>query len=423
MAWAEEKNDTSEETDVWITGIGLISSLGQSVEAHWHKLGGNEGAPVQPVVDQTTLAPYRVHPLGEIDFSAQIPRKGDLRQMGKWQSIGVYAAGLALDDAELAGHQDLLDQTDMIVAAGNGERDSTADQTVLEKLFAQSAEGAESGSVLNEALQTVLRPTLYLAELSNLLAGNISIIHGVTGSSRTFKGEEMAGVSALEDAVRRIKSGQGEIFLVGGAFNAERPDLALSYELCGALWGGAYRPVWQRSSDGGGFVMGSVGAFLVLESDAHARRRGKKPYARISDVVLGRCSRDRDESCSKKNADILLDRLRPRLKDGPLPVLSGASGVEPATVIELGWLESLQQSGPSPSIRAYGTVIGHSLEAHFPAGIALAALAASKGEFYKPFDTSGHEHPHAQSAEQVLVTGWGHWRGEGLALVETVGAN
>ena len=47
-----------------------------------------------------------------------------------------------------------------------------------------------------------LRPTLFLAQLSNLLAGNISIVHGVTGSSRTFMGEEAAGVDAVRIACR-----------------------------------------------------------------------------------------------------------------------------------------------------------------------------------------------------------------------------
>ena len=47
-----------------------------------------------------------------------------------------------------------------------------------------------------------LRPTLFLAQLSNLLAGNISIVHGVTGSSRTFMGEEAAGVDAVRIAWR-----------------------------------------------------------------------------------------------------------------------------------------------------------------------------------------------------------------------------
>ncbi len=49
---------------------------------------------------------------------------------------------------------------------------------------------------LNERLMNDLRPTLFLAQLSNLLAGNIAIVHGVTGSSRTFMGEEAAGVDA-----------------------------------------------------------------------------------------------------------------------------------------------------------------------------------------------------------------------------------
>src|SRR3712207_8516744 len=43
-----------------------------------------------------------------------------------------------------------------------------------------------------------LRPTLFLAQLSNLLAGNISIVHGVAGSSRTFMGEESAAARSEE---------------------------------------------------------------------------------------------------------------------------------------------------------------------------------------------------------------------------------
>ena len=71
-----------------------------------------------------------------------------------------------------------------------------------------------------------LRPTLFLAQLSNLLAGNISIVHGVTGSSRTFMGEEAAGVDAVRIALSRIDAGQSDIALVGGAYNGERPGPA-----------------------------------------------------------------------------------------------------------------------------------------------------------------------------------------------------
>ena len=414
------QSSASGEPEVWITGLGLISSLGEGGSAHWALLTGDDG---DRVVDETSFAPYPVHPLGDIDFATQIERKSDLRQMGPWQRIGVYAAGLALEDAGIAGRQELLDETELIVAAGNGERDEAADGAVLKALADAAEPRGVSGGVLNKALQTTLRPTLYLAELSNLLAGNISIVHGVSGSSRTYKGEEMAGVSAVEDAVRRITNAQGQLFLVGGAFNAERADATLAYELGGALWHGPFKSVWERAGEGGGFVMGSLGAFVVLEADAHARARGQEPYAKISGVASERSERSRNKNGAVRSVDALLDGLMPELDDRPLGVLSGASGVEPATHDELSWLEGLENRGIAAAIRAYGTMLGHSVEAHFPAGLALAALAVSRHGFFRAFDNSGREQPFEGQAERILVTGWGHWAGEGLALVETAGTH
>ena len=106
--------------------------------------------------------------------------------MENWQRIGTYAAGLALDSAGVKGKTDILSHMDMIVAAGGGERDLTVDLNILSSI----ARAANPAAFLNERLMSDLRPTLFLAQLSNLLAGNISIVHGVTGSSRTFMGEE-----------------------------------------------------------------------------------------------------------------------------------------------------------------------------------------------------------------------------------------
>src|SRR5439155_4011565 len=156
-------------------------------DAHWQALNR---APPQP--DTTTFAPYITHKLGPVDFDKQIPKKGDQRQMEAWQRIGTYAAGLALDDAGVKGNADVLARTDMIVAAGGGERDQAVDLALLQGVAAAE----KPGVFLNERLMSDLRPTLFLAQLSNLLAGNISIVHGVTGSSRTFMGEEASGVDA-----------------------------------------------------------------------------------------------------------------------------------------------------------------------------------------------------------------------------------
>jgi len=396
--------------DVWITGLGLVSSLGEGCDEHWQQL--TNGGPVKPLVENITFAPYPVHPLIELDYSKQITRRADMRQMGSWQKLGTYTAGMALNDAGITGHEALLEKTNLIVAAGGGERDMQVDTSLLETSGSQN-EGQEAR---NEILMNDLRPTHFLSELSNLLAGNISIVHGVIGSSRTFMGEEMAGFSAVEVAARRIQNQQGELFLVGGAFNAEREDILLQLDLGGLLWARNHEALWQRQSSGGGMILGSASAFLVLESKTHALARGAKPYARLSEIVSGRSKRK--DNGATHLAQQQFEKLNDRLNPGPLAYLSGSSGLKTATSQELAFIDSLKNKDYKVALRGYGTVLGHSVEAHFPAGLVLASLAASKGEFYDPFDTSDLENKTVSSVEQVIVTACGPFHGEGMALVE-----
>src|SRR6202048_3123879 len=242
--------DNRRET--WITGVGIVSSLGEGPDMHWRRL--NEA---KPIVDDKAFAPYIVHPLAAIDFDKQIPKKGDQRQMEPWQRIGTYAAGLALDSAGCKGNAALLGHMDMIVAAGGGERDEAVDGAILSAL----PKAARPDMFLNEHLMNDLRPTLFLAQLSNLLAGNISIVHGVTGSSRTFMGEEAAGVDAVRVALARIASGQSDIALVGAAHNGERKEMLMLYECGNFNLKDGFAPVWSRAPKGG-FALGSGGAFL-----------------------------------------------------------------------------------------------------------------------------------------------------------------
>ncbi len=393
--------------EVWITGIGILSAAGEQTALH--SPGAFElNGPRSPVF----MSRYPVQPLCAVNLDDQIPKVSEQRQMSRWQRIGVYAAGLALDDAGLAGKSEVLEKTHLLVAAGNGDRDCSLDSKVLEYGIRDRMPAAE----FNEALLRGLRPTLYLGELSNLLAGNISIVHHVTGSSRTFKGEEIAGVSVIENAYRRISSDQGDLFLVGGALNAERDDLLLGYELGQFLWSDSPASVWSRGSGGGGLILGSVGAFLVIEAREHAEARGKIPYARIAAVRSNRCNREPGQI--RRVFEELCEDLQ--IPTGPLAVISGASGVEPVTSEEVVFLEGFATSGRPASARAHGSRIGHGVEAHFPSGVCLAALALSEGRFYEPMPDCAFETDYRGDLGQVLVTGVGHWRGEGLALLERV---
>jgi 3-oxoacyl-[acyl-carrier-protein] synthase II len=389
-------------TEVWITGIGLATSLGEGLDANWEALNAR-----RINVDEKGFAPYVVHPMAPVNFDAQIPKKGDQRQMEAWQRIGTYAAGLALDSAGVKGNKEILGRMDMIVAAGGGERDLTVDSNILNL----EAKGNSAPGFLNERLMNDLRPTLFLAQLSNLLAGNIAIVHGVTGSSRTFMGEEAAGVDAARIALARIAAGQSDIALIGGSQNGERKDLLVLYEFGDFNLRDKFAPVWAREKNAG-FALGSGGAFLVIESRAHAEARGAKPYARLSNVVSDLAHRKHPGEITA-TLEKLWSKLG-KLEKGA--IITGATGAEPVTSEERAFLGE----HPDFPVRATGTMFGHTMETQFPLGLALAALSISRGALFPSNDPTGLEVEMSGPPTQIVVVGAGHWRGEGMALVEAI---
>lgn len=369
------------QRDVVITGIGLASSLGEGVELHAQALAN----PPAPTVDTESFAPYPVHPLKPLELDRQIPKKSDQRQMEPWQRLGVYAAGLALETAGLKEDAQAKSLLQVIVAAGGGERDHAVDSAILTGM----RDANDQGAYLNERLMSDLRPTLFLAQLSNLLAGNIGIVHGITGASRTFMGEEQAGVDAIRTAHARIAAGQADVMLVGGAYNAERRDMLLLLETGGYLRKGAFAPVFARQ-DAPGLISGSAAAFLVLEPAEHARARGATIYARLAAVGATRSKRS-PGSAQQALAGLL--KGFGAAKTDTLAI-SAASGAADVTAEEQA---ALEQFGPARLI-ASGDLVGHALEAAFPIAVALAASAIAAGQ-----------------TRDAVVTGAGHWRGEGAA--------
>jgi len=390
----------SSPNDVVITGIGILSSLGEGAEANWAALRGFSA----PVLERGRFAPYSVHPLPEIDWSQQIAKR-DQRQMEAWQRIGTYTAGLALENAGIKGDEALCASMDMIVAASGGERDVDVDTMILNKV----AEGVDDvGVAINEVLTTELRPTLFLAQLSNLLAGNISIVHKVTGSSRTFMGEEGSGISAVQTAAARIRAGQSTHALVGGAYNAEHPDMLLGYELGHFLSRGDWAPVWDREPvEGGGIVSGSGGAFLVLESRQHAEARGAKIHAGLGPVAADQGPPGTQQTHAR------LERLADEtgLAEAGM-IVSSASGSHARTAEEKAFLQAHAADTP---VRGITSALGHLRDAQFPMAVALAALSLSHGEALPPLGSAFETAAEAPSSIGVLTLGFN--AAEGMAVV------
>jgi len=390
------------ERNVVITGLGLVSSLGEGEADHWHALTSSAA----PHLDCASFAPYVVHGLSDIDWGRQIPKRGDQRQMETWQRLGTYAAGLALDDAGLKSNSALTSTMDMIIAAGGGERDIAVDTQIL----AKARENTQNREImLNEMLSTELRPTLFLAQLSNLLAGNISIVHKVTGSSRSFMGEEGAGLAAVETAMARIASGQSSHLLVGASYNSEHYDMLLGHELGQYLKQDGYAPIWQRQgTKGSGLITGSGAAFLVLEEEGHARKRGQRPYARIDGIITDQINRNKHHLEQR-----LIAMIKATGRENCTFTISGASGVHDVTMAEKAALESC-----GLHYRAFSSLFGHMRETQFIFALGLAALAVKNRCGFAPLE--GKETPHESAVTNALVTTVGISRAEGVAHLVAV---
>jgi 3-oxoacyl-[acyl-carrier-protein] synthase II len=295
----------------------------------------------------------------------------------------------------------------MIVAAIGGERDVLVDTTIL----AGVRKADKPGAFLNERLMNDLRPTLFLAQLPNLLAGNISIVHGVVGSSRTFLGEESAGVDAVRIAQARVAAGQSEVTLVGGASFGARWDHLLGFELGGAPLQGKFAPVWDRGPEGG-IAYASLGAFLVLESPEHAQARGARPHARIAAIRSDRNLREKGDIEAALHRQ--WETIAAKVDRAHAAVISGATGIEPAASAER---RALGEFGLP--VRNTGTYIGHGIEAQFPANLGIGCMVLEHGKLFAP-SGSGDTGESPPSLAQIIVTSVGSWRGEGLALLERV---
>jgi len=227
-----------------------------------------------------------------------------------------------------------------------------------------------------------------------------------------FASEEVAGVDATHIALARIAAGQSDIALIGGSHNGERKDLLVLYEFGDFNLKNKYAPVWAREEHSG-FALGSAGAFLVIESKAHATARGAKPFARLTSAIADR-SRRKHPGDVTATLEKLWSKIG-KLEDGGA-IITGASGAEPATSEERAFLAQ----HPDFAVRATGTRFGHTMETQFALGLGLAALSLSRGSLFPPGDSSGVEIEMSKPPTQIVVVGTGHWRGEGMALVEAI---
>ncbi len=262
---------------VVVTGIGLLTTLGNNQDETWKNLiDGKSGIKKVKHFDVNDLpckiAGYLSNDSESSDYfnkSLHIDTK-DIKRNDRFIQYGLVATKMAVDDA---GLQDLTEEQKLKVGVSVGSGIGG-----LETIYNGSLTIFEKGA-------KKLSPFFIPSSLVNLLSGQISIKYGFKGPNHSVVTACATGAHSIGDACEMIKRGASDIMIAGGAeaavcrlgiagFCAAR-SLSTSHNETPHL---ASRP-WDKNRDG--FVMGEGSGIIILEELESAKRRGVNIYAEL----------------------------------------------------------------------------------------------------------------------------------------------
>ena len=260
---------------VVVTGLGMVSPLGDGADASWRRiLNAESGAGTITRFDASHLA---------TTYACEIPTEGedafdpdrymdakDRRKVDDFILYGMAAAQQAVEDA---GWADVSDEeklrTGVMIGSGIGGLSSIADTAIL----------------IKERGPKRVSPFFIPGALINLVSGQVSIRYGYRGPNHAPVTACSTGAHAIGDASRLIAFGDADVMIAGGAESPISEIGIAGFNACKALSTkhndnpqAASRP-WDADRDG--FVMGEGAGVVVLEEYEHAKARGATIYAEV----------------------------------------------------------------------------------------------------------------------------------------------
>ncbi len=253
---------------VVVTGLGLITPVGLTVESTWAALmAGRSGVDYIHKFD-TEKFPVRI--AAEIkDFDPlKFVEKKEARKMGAFIHYAIAASDEAMRDCGLT------------VTAENGERVGTYISSGIGDFWAIEREHEK---LLREGPNRV-SPFFIVSAIVNLAAGQVSIRHGAKGPNSATATACAAGAHAIGDSYKIIQRGDADVMICGGAESAITPMSVAGFAAMRALSTSTEEPTsvsrpFERDRDG--FVIGEGAGLLVLEELESAKQRGARIYAEV----------------------------------------------------------------------------------------------------------------------------------------------
>ena len=262
---------------VVVTGLGMVTPLGDGVDTNWRRLiAAESGIRSIQAFDTSDLAtkiagevPQGDKANGHFNVDAYIAPK-DQRKLDKFIVFGLAAAEQAVEDSGWKPQdEEGLTRTGVMIGSGIGG---------LQTIY-------ETSLILKERGPRRVSPFFIPSALINLVSGQVSIKYGFKGPNHSVVTACATGAHALGDAARLIQLEDADVMVAGGAEAAICRIGIAGFNACKALSTDfndtptqASRP-WDKRRDG--FVMGEGAGCVVLEEYEHAKKRGAKIYAEI----------------------------------------------------------------------------------------------------------------------------------------------
>lgn len=258
----------SNRRRVVITGMGVVSPLGNAVDTFWERLLAGESGVAS--IQRFDAALFDVRFGGEcreFDPGTHFDRK-ELKRMDRFTQMAVVAAAQAFKNSGL--EQGKFEPTRLGVITGSG----IGGLTELEEQHLRLREKGPS------KVSAFTIPKLMV----NAASGNVSIMFGAKGPNTAVATACASATNAMGDALHGIRRGDAEIMITGGAEAALTPLGLAAFASMKALSerndepARASRP-FDRDRDG--FVMGEGAGMFVFEELEHARKRGARIYCEV----------------------------------------------------------------------------------------------------------------------------------------------
>lgn len=254
---------------VVITGVGVVSALGQDIETFWsHLLSGKSGVSNIESFDTSEYPTKIAASIKDFNPEEFIERR-EVRRMDRFVQFAVVASLKALQDAKLDIKQEPdPDRVGVIVGSGIGGLTTWEEQH----------------RILLEKGPKRVSPFFIPMMIANMASGQISMITGAKGPNTAVVTACATGTHSIGDSYKMIQRGDADVMICGGAEATISPVGVAGFNALRAMSTRNDEP--EKASrpfdkDRDGFVMGEGSGVLILESLEHALDRGAHIYAEV----------------------------------------------------------------------------------------------------------------------------------------------